>query len=208
MKFWSQSIRDQEPIPSTYAFGKVDPISMIALGPNRSPHLAWSDVPKEAKSLAIISVDVDAPSKADDVNQKGREVPKDLARSDFYHLVLIDLPPSLKDLPEGALSEGVTARGKGSSLPAVSGRQGLNNYTEWFAGDPEMKGQYYGYDGPCPPWNDSIIHRYYFRLYALDLAKLPASEPLTGPAALKAMDGHILAEAAFMGTYTLNPKLK
>ena len=34
-----------------------------------------------------------------------------------------------------------------------------------------MFGDYYGYDGPCPPWNDELVHRYVFTLYALDVAQ-------------------------------------
>ena len=32
-----------------------------------------------------------------------------------------------------------------------------------------MSGDYFGYDGPCPPWNDSIVHHYVFTVYALDV---------------------------------------
>ncbi|GIS40711.1 MAG: hypothetical protein Ct9H90mP13_05570 [Pseudomonadota bacterium] len=31
-------------------------------------------------------------------------------------------------------------------------RQGINDYTKFMAGDPEMQGNYFGYEGPCPPW--------------------------------------------------------
>jgi hypothetical protein len=41
-------------------------------------------------------------------------------------------------------------------------RQGVNDYTGWFANDPDMAGEYYGYDGPCPPWNDERVHTYVF----------------------------------------------
>ena len=35
----------------------------------------------------------------------------------------------------------------------------------------DMRGDYHGYDGPCPPWNDGILHHYVFTLYALDVAR-------------------------------------
>ncbi|MBI2883942.1 MAG: YbhB/YbcL family Raf kinase inhibitor-like protein [Candidatus Methylomirabilis oxyfera] len=54
-----------------------------------------------------------------------------------------------------------------------------------------------GYGGPCPP---SGIHRYFFKLYALDMAlELPAST--TKKDLEKAMQGHILAQTELMGTY-------
>jgi Raf kinase inhibitor-like YbhB/YbcL family protein len=85
-------------------------------------------------------------------------------------------------------------------------RQGINDYTDWFAGDNDMRGDYYGYDGPCPPWNDEIVHRYVFTLFALDVAELLDIEgKLTGQQVRAAMQGHILAEASLTGTYTLNP---
>jgi Raf kinase inhibitor-like YbhB/YbcL family protein len=71
-----------------------------------------------------------------------------------------------------------------------------------------MRGDYYGYDGPCPPWNDEIIHRYVFTLFALDIPTLPVEGKLTGQQVRAAMHGHILAEASLTGTYTLNPLLK
>ena len=58
----------------------------------------------------------------------------------------------------GEFSDGVTAGGKAGPDGPRGARQGINNYREWFAGDPAMAGDYFGYDGPCPPWNDSIVH--------------------------------------------------
>src|SRR5207245_1723193 len=97
------------------------------------------------------------------------------------------------------------------SGPDVAGypgqRHGINDYTSWFAGDADMVGDYYGYDGPCPPWNDSIMHRYIFTLYALDIARVPVDGKFTGQQVRDAMRGHILAEANIVGLYTLNPLL-
>ena len=54
-----------------------------------------------------------------------------------------------------------------------------------------------GYGGPCPP---SGTHRYFFRLYALDtLLQLPAGA--TKEQVLRAMQGHVLAQAELMGVY-------
>jgi len=70
-----------------------------------------------------------------------------------------------------------------------------------------MAGDYYGYDGPFPPFNDAIVHHYVFTLYALDVERLAVDGAFTGPQARAAMQGHILAEASFSGLYTLNPRL-
>ena len=88
------------------------------------------------------------------------------------------------------------------------GRHGINDYTGWFAGDANMKGNYYGYDGPCPPWNDSIVHHYVFTLYALDTAHLNVHGDLNGANVRAALAGHVLSQAHLSGTYTLNPRLR
>ena len=87
-------------------------------------------------------------------------------------------------------------------------RQGINDYTAWFAGDKDMEGDYYGYDGPCPPWNDVIPHHYVFTLYALDVEKLPLAGRFTGQDVLAAMKGHILDQASITGIYSLNPEIE
>jgi phosphatidylethanolamine-binding protein (PEBP) family uncharacterized protein len=118
-----------------------------------------------------------------------------------------DLPASLGEIREGEFCSDVTPRGKPGPHAAHDARQGINDYTGWFAGDNDMRGDYYGYDGPCPPWNDEIVHRYVFTLFALDVAKLDVEGKLTGQQVRAAMQGHVLAEASLTGTYTLNPAL-
>ena len=205
MKLASLSFADNESIPERYAFGRIDPQSRIALADNFNPQFSWDDVPEGTKSFALLCHDPDVPSKPDDVNQDGREVPASLPRVDFFHWVLIDLSPELREIQEGAFSNGITPRGKGGPLAPNEARQGLNDYTGWFAADRDMSGDYFGYDGPCPPWNDAIVHHYVFTLYALDVAKLDVQGKFTGPDVLKAMQGHVLAQASVTGTYTLNP---
>ena len=70
-----------------------------------------------------------------------------------------------------------------------------------------MAGTYRGYDGAYPPANDARVHRYFFRLFALDIATLPVDGDFTAAQVQAAMQGHVLAEAAIHGTYTLNPAL-
>jgi len=209
MKLWSESFKDGEPIPGEFAFCVIDPVAHVAMSSNRNPHFAWSDAPAGTKSFALICHDIDVPSRGDDVNQEGKTVPADLPRVDFFHWTLVDLPAGTQAIAAGQYSGEVTARGKtGPDIGGGrAGRHGINDYTGWFAGDADMSGDYYGYDGPCPPWNDSILHRYVFTLYALDIERLPVDGKFTGAQVREAMQGHILAEAKITGTYTLNPKV-
>lgn len=173
--------------------------------PNRSPHVQWQDLPAGTLSLALICVDHDAPSERETCNRPDMTVPYDLPRSDFYHWVLVDIPVDRNELEPGIDSEGVTPRGK-SAGPTSYGVRGLNSYTDWFAGDPDMEGFYAGYDGPFPPWNDERIHRYKFTLYALKVPSLNLEGNFTGDDALQAMQGHILASSSWMGTYAIYPE--
>lgn len=47
-------------------------------------------------------------------------------------------------------------------------------------GDPNMEGVYGSYDGPCHPWNDSILHHYHFDLFALDVGSLTIKRGFKG----------------------------
>jgi Raf kinase inhibitor-like YbhB/YbcL family protein len=209
MKIWSDSFKDGGYIPGEFAFCIIDPVTHVSLSSNRNPHLAWSDLPAGTKSLALICHDPDVPSRGEDVNQEGKTVPPDLARVDFFHWVMIDLPPTLTQIQAGEFSDGVVARGKsGPEMPdsaGSGGRHGLNDYTGWFGADPDMAGDYFGYDGPCPPWNDSLIHRYMFTLYALNVARVPVEGRFTGQRVRDAIRDKVLGEASIVGLYTLNP---
>ncbi|MDD2740805.1 MAG: YbhB/YbcL family Raf kinase inhibitor-like protein [Rhodocyclaceae bacterium] len=207
MKLSSTSFTDGQAIPGHLAFCIPDPAHHVCLGKNRNPQLSWSDVPPGTRSFVIICHDPDVPSSGDDVNQEGRKVPASLPRIDFYHWVLIDLNVTVNAINEAEFSNDVTPRGKSGPQAAHGSQQGINNYTDWFAGDHDMSGDYHGYDGPCPPWNDEIVHRYVFTVYALDIDNLPLSGKFGGPEVKAAMQGHILAEANITGTYTLNPAL-
>ncbi|MBL8397408.1 MAG: YbhB/YbcL family Raf kinase inhibitor-like protein [Candidatus Accumulibacter sp.] len=201
----SRSIQDGQRIAGDFAFCIPDAEHHVCLGKNRNPHLAWREAPAGTRSFVIICHDPDVPSQGDDVNQEGRTVPASLPRVDFFHWVLIDLPATLTEVQEGEFSSDVTPRGKAGPHSLHGARQGINDYTGWFAGDNDMRGDYYGYDGPCPPWNDEIVHHYAFTVYALDIDSLPVSGRLTGQAVRAAMQGHILAEACLTGLYWLNP---
>jgi hypothetical protein len=122
--------------------------------------------------------------------------------------VLVDLAPDAAPIQAGEFSDGVTARGKRGPDGPRGTRQGINDYTMWFASDQDMSGDYFGYDGPCPPWNDTIPHHYVFTLYALDVAKCGVSGTFKGTDVLAAIKGHVLGQASVTGVYSLNPDVK
>ncbi len=208
MKLATAAFVNEGMIPDVFAFGAPDAATHIRLSANRNPDFTWSDLPAGTKSLALICCDSDVPSRGDDVNQEGRSVPAALPRVDFYHWVLVDLVPDSGGIAAGEFSDGVTARGKNGPAGPRGTRQGINDYTGWFASDKDMAGDYFGYDGPCPPWNDEIMHHYVFTLYALDIERCPVEGAFKGPDVLAAIKGHVLAQAAVTGTYTLNPTLR
>ena len=203
MQLRSDAFKDGEFIPPEYAFGKTSAEGKIDLSDNKSPHLAWSELPDGTKSIAILCIDGDVPTKPDDVNQEGRMVPADLPRTDFSHWVVVDVAPDAT-IEAGAFSDGVTAKGKDGPEGPQGTRQGINDYTGWFAGDPDMAGDYFGYDGPCPPFNDSIVHHYRFTAYALDVERAPVDGKFTAADVLAAIEGHVLDQATIVCKYKIN----
>ncbi|MCX4161983.1 MULTISPECIES: YbhB/YbcL family Raf kinase inhibitor-like protein [Paraburkholderia] len=208
MQLISQSFKNGATIPGEFAFAVADPVSHVALSSNRNPHLAWSDVPEGTQSFVVVCHDPDVPSRGDDVNQEGREVPASLPRVDFFHWLLLDIPTGITEIPAGTHASGVTPRGKAGPLAHNGWRHGINDYTGWFANDEHMQGEYYGYDGPCPPWNDAIVHHYVFTVYALAAPTLEVSGPLTGANVRAALaSASVLGQASVTGLYSLNPKV-
>ena len=112
MNLSSLSFSDNESIPERYAFGRIDAQSHVALADNFNPQFSWDDVPDGTLSFALICHDPDVPSQPDDVNQEGRTVPADLPRVDFFHWVLVDLAADMREIQEGAFSDGITPRGR------------------------------------------------------------------------------------------------
>ncbi|MBB6368689.1 MULTISPECIES: YbhB/YbcL family Raf kinase inhibitor-like protein [unclassified Xanthomonas] len=203
MRLRSDSIQPGQPIAATYAMGQAD-----GFGGNRNPHLAWDAVPAGTQSFVLLCVDPDVPTVAEMVGRDDVQIPVEQPRTEFVHWVAVDLPADLREIAEGSASDGVVAKGKRQPPGLAGARQGLNSYTDWFAGDAAMGGDYHGYDGPYPPANDLRVHRYFFRLFALDVARLDVPARFTAADALRAMQGHVLAEASLHGTYSLNPAAK
>ena len=195
MKLTSTSFEHRGPIPARCAY--AHPGTELALAPNLNPQLAWEVPPPGTRSFALLCVDPDVPVRFDDANQPGRTVSADMPRRDFVHWVLLDIPSELCELAEGSCARASGGKGK-SDPPGPHGTvQGVNDYGPG----------YLGYDGPCPPWNDERVHRYFFRLFALDVASLGLDRSCSAAQALRAMQGHVLAETAVHGTYTRNPTL-
>ena len=194
-------IAQGEPIPARFAFCAGD-----AMGDNISPALAWSGAPAGTRSFVITCVDPDAPTDATDVNVEGRTVPASLPRAEFTHWLLADIPADRSGLAEGEAGSGIVAKGKPPG-PSCGGVAGRNDYTAWFEGDADMAGTYGGYDGPCPPSNDEIVHHYVFTVHAVDTTTLGLSGPFGLDDLRAALDGHVLDQASVTGTYTLNPTL-
>lgn len=208
MKLLSSALQNNQVIPGEYAFCIADSQQHATLGPNKNPPFEWGGLPAGTKSLVLICHDPDVPTRPDDVNKEGRVVPADLPRTNFYHWILVDLPPQPARIETGEFSNGVTPGGKSGPEGPRGTRQGINSYRDWFEGDPDMGGDYFGYDGPCPPWNDSLLHHYVFTLYALDVEHCPVRGSITAQDVLEAINGHILDKAALMGTYSLNPDVQ
>ena len=95
----------------------------------------------------------------------------------WVHWVVYNLPASARQIPEHALSGDAV---QGAGLP------GVNDFHRA------------GYGGPCPP--PGKPHRYFFRLYALDI-ELAVKPKASRKDVDQAMRGHVLAHAELMGTY-------
>jgi Raf kinase inhibitor-like YbhB/YbcL family protein len=92
----------------------------------------------------------------------------------WVHWVVYNLPPDAKGLPENASRAGLP---EGAASGVNDSKQAA-------------------YNGPCPPIGR---HRYFHKLYALDIA-LPG-KGLTKAGLEAAIKGHVLAQAELMGTY-------
>jgi Raf kinase inhibitor-like YbhB/YbcL family protein len=95
----------------------------------------------------------------------------------WTHWVLFNIPAAAK-----GLSEGVS---RVDELPGGE-RQGRNDFHK------------IGYNGPCPP--PGKAHRYFFKLFALDKT-LDAKPGASRQEVEQAMQGHVLANAEWMGKY-------
>ena len=198
MRIQSDSFEHRQPIPAEFALGAPG-----GFGGNRNPHLAWDDAPAGTRSFALLCIDTDAPTDGALVATAAVPIPVAHPRGDFVHWAVADIPAGTREIPAGSCSDGLRQRGKPAGRDA-GGLSGRNDYTGWFAGDAQMGGDYFGYDGPYPPPHDLRVHRYFFRVFALDVATLDLPADFTSADLFRAMHGHVLAEASTYGTYSLN----
>jgi Raf kinase inhibitor-like YbhB/YbcL family protein len=199
------SIKDGGAIPGKYAFCVPAAQGHSVPGPNISPPISWSKGPKGTQSYVAIMTDTDSPKEnRDKMNKEGMTVPSTTARRTFFHWVLVDIPANVTSLKEGAESTARVPHGK-PATPAAVGVRGLNMFNEVFAANEAMKGNYYGYDGPCAPWNDENVHHHHFIVYALSVKSLNMPKDFGGLAVMEAMKDKILAEGKLDTIYTQNP---
>lgn len=162
MRLTSSSFKDGDYLGSDhvlsaeYGFG--------CAGGNKSPHLAWTDAPADTKSFAVLCFDPDAPTG-----------------SGFWHWVVVNIPPNVKELAPDA---GNPASGK---LP----RGALQVRTDF--GKP-------GYGGPCPPVGDHP-HRYLFTVHAVSMETLPVTADTAAAVVGFYLNFNSLAKASLMGLF-------
>lgn len=176
---WREPAADDDPSKLTvtlsspaFAEGGMIPREYTCDGAGGSPPLEWSGVPDDARELALIVDDPDAPMGT------------------FSHWVVVGLPPGLKGLKAGVPVDTIVAMASFSSaiegVVTADARQGKNDFDK------------IGYGGPCPP---SGTHRYVFRLYALDAPISSATKTPTRSGVLQAVKGHVLAGGRLVGRY-------
>jgi Raf kinase inhibitor-like YbhB/YbcL family protein len=132
-------------------------------GKNVSPALKWSGAPKDTKGYALTMYDPDAPTG-----------------SGWWHWVVINIPATATELPEGTGNDG-------GKLPS---------------GAMQVKTDFgkAGYGGPCPPQGDKP-HRYVFTVYALKTDKLDVPPDATAALAGFMINANKLGSATFTAKY-------
>lgn len=159
---------------------------------NISPAVQWTPGPQGTQSYVLIMTDVDVPADLTLINRPGVILGDDTPRMSLVHWLLIDIPANITRLERGVESDGYRAPG----LPVGKtphGVRGANAYTFFFPKDSPLASVRAGYDGPCPPRNDTRAHRYITRIYALDTPTLGLEDVFFADEVERKMSGHILA---------------
>ena len=93
----------------------------------------------------------------------------------WNHWLLFDIPPSVQAITQGF-------------KPGKLGDSGANDFGKS------------GYNGPCPPKGHGR-HRYYFKLFALDVPRLDLKQGASRAELDRAMRDHIIGQAQYEGRY-------
>jgi Raf kinase inhibitor-like YbhB/YbcL family protein len=151
----SADFGDGQSIPHIYAN------TGVSGGKNISPQLQWSRPPQTAKSLALVCID------------------RHPIANNWVHWMVINIPPTILGLPEGASHSG--------QMPSGS-KELLNSFGT------------IGWGGPQPP-RSSGKHQYEFIIYALSVNSLNLSGGTTLPAFDQTIEGKILSRSRLTGTF-------
>jgi Raf kinase inhibitor-like YbhB/YbcL family protein len=189
-------------LPASASYCPPNP--MAAAQYDISPAVSWSPGPRGTRSYALIMTDIDVPKDLGLLDRSDVTIPVDAPRMPFVHWVLIDIPPAVTHLRRGAESAGFVLKGKPIG-PTAHGLRGANVYTHRYPASSPLAGPRGGYDGACPPHNDTRAHRYVTRLYALDVATLGLHGLFFGEDAERAMEGHVLAQGEAVALYAQGP---
>ncbi|TXT58254.1 MAG: hypothetical protein BAJALOKI1v1_1710006 [Promethearchaeota archaeon] len=127
------------------------PVKFTCKGEDISPHLKWSEPPKNTKSYALACTDPDAPG------------------GNWIHWYICDIPADVTEISQGG---------------PVPGKEVTNDFGKT------------SYGGPCPP---SGTHRYFFRIYALDIKQL---EGIKKNNFMEKVKDHSIDSAELMGKFS------
>ncbi len=181
-----EGITAGKPIDDGFASCKADSGGGTVPAGNSAPIIRWTGAPAETLSFAVLVIDRDVPADFTQANRPDRAIPEDAQRRNFYHWLMVDIPPIISHLDAGTYTYAT---------------QGKNSFGDRARGA-------HGYDGPCPPFNDLRVHNYHFMVYALGVRTLGLAPGFSGEQAEKALQGHVLAHGELIGTYTTNPAVK
>ena len=156
-------------------------------GENQRPTLSWTAGPEGTRSYAIVVSDSDVPADLSIANQKQYLIADDMPRQTLYHWIQYNITADTREV-------------FGGTRPPGFGKAAANTVSQGT--------DVYGYGGPCPPWNDALVHRYHFTVHALKVAKLPFSDDAPAADVVAAIEKNTLAKAERIGTFTLNPSLR
>jgi Raf kinase inhibitor-like YbhB/YbcL family protein len=157
---------------SGWADGAQIPIKFTQAGEQVSPELKWTNVPAGTQSFVVNMLDPDV------AVQRGTETQP--------HWIVWNIPATATGLPEGVKA--------GADLPDGS--------RQISASGPQYRGPGAGANGP--------LHHYTFEVYALDtkidVAAVAGATPIasaleTRAAVMKAMQGHVLGKAVYVGLF-------